>query len=380
MKNYQDIRYTELRFTLRFQEDSQLPRFKASAIRGGMGNMLLDEYCIRENFRRENEVCTQCDFSNECIVQRILYAKMDIEPAFMSAGNSVGYIVDCEETREIIEAGDEIHFKLILFGKNIFYLSQYLSAIYRLGMNGLGKDHARFEVTKVDNVYNRPILNGNNIFKNEYKILTVGDYIKYRKKCLNDKMLDIIEGDNRNDNKYDSDYCAIEHTSNIRLKTLSPLSIKKNGEMLNHFDVKSFVDNLYRRIYIMSCFEGIETEQVKFASEDNYPGAFDEDFRYTEIPRYSGRKNQKIFLKGIQGSVEIDLTELPTESADFAGAAGAVDSTVSIDSADSVDSIGSASSNKIITTKEFLDALIAGELLHVGSNTSFGFGKYRLDL
>ena len=128
MGDYHNIRYSELRFKIRLTSDALLPRFKTSAIRGGLGNMLLDEYCIREEFRKEND---ECDFVDECIVQRILYAKMDIAPNFMSSGNSVGYIVECDDTREELEAGDEMSFRLVLFGKNIFYLSQYLSAIYR---------------------------------------------------------------------------------------------------------------------------------------------------------------------------------------------------------------------------------------------------------
>ena len=159
-----DVRYAELRFTVRLICDSVLPRFKSSAIRGGMGQMLLDEYCIREKFRKENNnICDKCDFSDECIVQRILYAKMNIEPEFMSSGNSVGYIVECDDLRETYTAGDELKFRLILFGKNIYYLSQYLSAIYRLGQVGLGKDEACFEVISVSNMRNQEILENGNI-------------------------------------------------------------------------------------------------------------------------------------------------------------------------------------------------------------------------
>ena len=58
----QDIRYTKLTFTIEFTEDTMLPKQKVSAIRGGIGEMLLRANCVR---RRE---CEGCDFADECIV------------------------------------------------------------------------------------------------------------------------------------------------------------------------------------------------------------------------------------------------------------------------------------------------------------------------
>ena len=330
MDMIKDIRYTELRFTVEMLEDSILPRFKSSAIRGGIGNMLLDEYCIRENYRKQNEECNNCDFVDECIVQRILYAKMDIEPKFMSAGNSIGYIVECDDTRELFESGDELRFKLILFGKNIFYLSQYLSAVYRLGQAGLGKEKTKYDVVSVCNVFNKPILQDNNIYKDRYVILTVDDYVEYRKKKL-------VEN-----------FDELDDINTIRIKMITPISIKKQGEYLKSFDVKDFMDNLYRRIYMMNCFEGIEKELSRLELDDYYPKLLQEESRYVEIPRYSGRKNQKIYLKGLYGSMTIDLSSVREKTG--------------------------ANINKM------LEDLFIGELLHVGSNTSFGFGKYVIEL
>ena len=39
----QDIRYTKLTFVVQFTEDTMLPKQKVSAIRGGIGEMLLRE-------------------------------------------------------------------------------------------------------------------------------------------------------------------------------------------------------------------------------------------------------------------------------------------------------------------------------------------------
>lgn len=43
----QDIRYTKLTFVVQFTEDTMLPKQKVSAIRGGIGEMLLRANCVR---------------------------------------------------------------------------------------------------------------------------------------------------------------------------------------------------------------------------------------------------------------------------------------------------------------------------------------------
>jgi len=114
------IRYVKLHFTLKILEDTILPRNKVSALRGGMGEMLLRANCIR------NRKCEKCDFISECIVQRTMYSKMEIQPNFMQKGDSAGYVLECENYDEIFYKGEKLKFQLILFGKNIVYLNQYL--------------------------------------------------------------------------------------------------------------------------------------------------------------------------------------------------------------------------------------------------------------
>ena len=58
------IRYTDLEVTLLFPEPVSVPRYKVSALRGGMGQVLLGQHCIRD------ENCEACDFAAECLIQR----------------------------------------------------------------------------------------------------------------------------------------------------------------------------------------------------------------------------------------------------------------------------------------------------------------------
>lgn len=300
-----DIRYIKLHFTLRMTEDTVMPRYKASAIRGGMGEMLLRANCIRDRN------CDSCDFESECIVRRVMYSKMEIQPEFMSSGDSVGYVTECEDYREEYKEGDEWKFNLILFGKNIVYFSQYMSALYALGVNGLGKKHSRFAIVSVTNTKGRELLKGNNISMSEYSVETVSEYIEFRKKQISKEPL------------------------NGELKFKTPLTLKFRGEMLQEFAIEPVYEAARRRVYMLDCFEGIESEEL--LREVKLPAVTAEEHNRVSVKRYSTHKESSMRLQGIEGMMKVDSI-----------------------------------------SEELLNLLLAGELVHIGKNTSFGFGRYRV--
>lgn len=113
---------------------------------------------MRSNCIRDRN-CAECDFEQECIVRRTMYSKFDRKPAFVNTGDSVGYVLECENYEEIFKAEDLMNFQLILFGKTIVYFSQFLQAIYQLGSAGIGKEHSRYRL------YRYVILSGRKLWK-----------------------------------------------------------------------------------------------------------------------------------------------------------------------------------------------------------------------
>ena len=101
-----DIRYVKLHFQCRVTEKCQMPVNKTSALRGGMGEMLLSEHCIYPADRK----CADCSFETECLVRRIMYSKFDIRPEFVTTGESIGYVISCEDYRTTLEEGDTLNF------------------------------------------------------------------------------------------------------------------------------------------------------------------------------------------------------------------------------------------------------------------------------
>ena len=70
-----DIPYINAVFGISFCKNSEVPRHKVSALRGGMGQKLLEKYCVGDR------QCETCSYEPECIVRRMMYAKYKIRPA-----------------------------------------------------------------------------------------------------------------------------------------------------------------------------------------------------------------------------------------------------------------------------------------------------------
>lgn len=296
------IRYVKLHFTLRLLEDAHLPMNKPSAIRGGIGEMLLNANCIRDRN------CSSCDFESECLVRRTMYSKFERKPEFVTDGDSVGYVLECENYETDFRKGDSLEFHLVLFGKTIVYFSQFLQAIYQLGTAGLGKEHARYEIVSLTNTLGEDMLDEYLVRMERYRIQRVWDYVVYRAK-----------------------HPPIENL----ISFCTPVTLKYQGQIQKKLSLEAIVPAVLRRIYMLDCFEGFECDALHW--NDTYPNVMIENSKEIAVRRYSSTQDRRMQLMGIKGVLRLE--NIP---------------------------------------KTLLPILLAGELMHIGKNTSFGFGRYRV--
>lgn len=301
-ETYLDIPYIKLKIHIVFQEDTILPKNKVSALRGGMGEMLLRGNCIKDR------KCEKCDFEKECIVRRTVYTKMEKKPSFMQGNDSVGYLIECEDYETDYDAGDDLYFNLILFGKNLVYFSQYLQAFYQLGTVGLGKYQSKFFIYDIYTDTGCPLLVGNEVRMDNYKYETVSQYVDRRLKRLK------------------KNGCQYE------MRFITPFTVKYQGKFIEEFQSEAIFQSLFRRILMMDYF--VENYQ-ELPRLTEYPLIISQTHRKCIVKRYSSTQDSKINLVGIKGTIRFE--EMP---------------------------------------EEYLSYLLAGELLHIGKNSSFGFGKY----
>ena len=137
------IRYIKLHFTIVLLTDTILPVDKVSALRGGMGEMLLRANCVRDRD------CKNCDFESE------------------------------------FYEGDTLQFQLILFGRTIVYFNQYMQAFYALGIEGIGKEHAQYRIKSVTNTQNESLFDNSAVYMKNYNVQTLDAYVKYRMNEMN---------------------------------------------------------------------------------------------------------------------------------------------------------------------------------------------------
>lgn len=301
------VRFIKLRFSIFFTGDSILPTDKVSALRGGIGDVLLLMNCIRD---RE---CVNCDFESECIVQRMMYSKFEYKPEFVTVGGSVGYVLECENYQERFKAGERLEFQLILFGKNIIYINQYVQALNIMGVQyGIGKYHAKFNIFNIYNMEGDSVWNGRFINMNKCHVHFLYDYILFWKVQHADEQLESL------------------------LIFDTPLTLKCQNEFLQEFQVEPIINAIKRRIYMLDCFEGISSDIQKY-DNGNLPEILHQEYQLVSVSRYSTTKNEKMFLKGIKGYMQ--LSEI---------------------------------------SENIIDLLLIGELIHIGKNTSFGFGRYHI--
>ncbi len=306
--DFLNIRYVKLQFVLRLLGEAKLPAYKVSMIRGGIGEMLMQQHCINGRLCDKEGVC---EYAQECIVQRIMYASPKEQLAFMQRGNSVGYVIECGNHQTDFNKDNLLTFHLLIFGKNIVYFNEYTQAIHLLGMQGLGKDKIKYKIEGIFNQKGEAILSGNDILLNRYQPEKVYDYAIRRRKEL----------------------WQSGNSFQVRLKT--PLSIKYRGELIRELQEEPLKESLMRRIAILNSFE--ELEECVPEIESRFPVIAYQKTRWQEIPRFSFRNQEKIWLKGLIGDFLIENV-----------------------------------------SEDWLLLLCAGELVHIGKSVTFGFGQYIL--
>lgn len=347
------IRYILLNFNVRLCADAVLPEEKTSAIRGGFGSCLMDIQCIHAE--RPSD-CGFCTFREACLVQRIFYAPLKIPVPSVCKKESEGYIISCTDKRTKFREGDMLSFSVTLFGDIIVYLQTVLQAFFQLGIRGLGKEQAAFEIVEIKNQFRQPVLEHGQVLLRNYQFEYLDAYIERRieeMKAKHNNGCGKGGKTEKEDKKWD-----------IKVTMLSPLSLKYHGKLLKKFHTGGFLNGVSRRVYIMDCFEGVEAAWRKWNDGtlwESFQKQGDDREKQAEktleaeaeylpkmevlwdsqkrIRRYSSTQQKAIFFDGITGAFF------------FYG-----------------------------VTEEMLRYLLAGEVLHVGRHSSFGFGKYQLCL
>lgn len=299
-----NIPYIKLRIDIEILNDTIFPATKVSALRGGLGEMILQRYCVSDRN------CNTCKFKRTCVAEHTFYSFMEKKPAYLTGRGSIGYLIECYDYREYYSKGSRMKFYLILFGESIGYFDVYFQAFCELGKKGIGKHKAIYRITDIINEKGEVVVHKDRKHMDRYNEKILLNYIQDRKKQFGMDVQRYI------------------------ISFVTPFSMKYMKKYMNEFNTEALVKGAARRVEMLNYYIGHEVHIPEFSL---YPKILSQTIKKECYKRYSSTHKSDIYLRGISGKVV--LSEM---------------------------------------SEECLDYLLAGELLHIGKNTSFGFGKYRI--
>lgn len=228
------------------------------------------------------------------------------------------------EHQSRFDKNGELNFGLTLIGQAIDYLPYMIYAIGEMARNGLGYQRNPFELKEAYAICEKG--SKTRIYSGETQQIVTPVLVARSLSELVKTRLEQLKNE------------AVEGGS-LKIRFVTPTRIRVAGNVLTEISFQLLVKNMLRRVsMLMEIYGGKKLDW-------DYRGLIDSaaevktvssKLEWNDWERYSSRQNAKINLGGFIGEVEYQ--------------------------------------GKALT--KFLPLILAGELLHVGSGTSFGLGKY----
>ncbi|HHV96289.1 MAG TPA: CRISPR system precrRNA processing endoribonuclease RAMP protein Cas6 [Clostridiaceae bacterium] len=336
-----------VKFYIQAETKIALPAFKESALRGGFGQVLRKMVCVYS----VEKPCYQCELANTCAFS-IIFAPSNTEDDFLR--NHVGiprpyclYILDDKNT---LLPGEELTIEMVIVGKAIEYFPYVFLALKELGRIGWGRketgENARGEKGKFgekfgDKVEEKLGERGKFFIKKIEEINPDGTYkvvYDYRNEnkgkkitgfCLNETF-DLVEEE------------KIESAENFKLIFETPVRLKKDRKITSNPEFETIMRSIIHRLNSLSYFYG-DGNREKNASdileEAKKVNIISNNTSFKQYPYYSRRQSNKLYLGGLVGEVTYN--------------------------------------GKL---KLFYPYLKSAEVIGVGKNSAFGFGKIKLQI
>lgn len=224
-------------------------------------------------------------------------------------------------------AGDELRFRLMLMGRANDYLSYVIYAVNEMARRGLGAERAGFALHSV------AVLGESG---ERETIYTAGDKRSLVPINAVNTLSDLLEARLR----------ELERTGRnpgdtLKLRFTTPTRIRVEGDLQTSLSFELLIRNLLRRVSMLIAVHSesqLDLDYKALIARAARVRISTASLSWHDWQRYSNRQETKMKLGGFIGEIE------------YTGEA--------------------------IT--ELLPLILAGEILHVGTGTSFGLGKYEL--
>lgn len=295
-----------------------LPRYKGSTLRGGFGRVFRRICCAQ----RQDE-CHGCLLQESC---PFAYVFETAPPAGAQALRNLEniprpFVIEPPlETQQEYKPGDKLSFHLVLIGKGIQFLPYFIVSLDELGHVGIGKGRRPYLLRTVNFVG----LDGA-----EKTIFSASD------RTVRDPGTSLAGAEILGKTT------PSVKNNQLQVRLLTMTRLKHGNRFVTSLPFHVLIRGLLRRTSSLMYFHHGEELDVDFAGliqRAEQVQTLSEDTQWVDWDRYSGRRDVRITLGGLVGTVRY---------------AGDVD--------------------------EFWPLLKIGEYVHVGKGAVFGMGQYRIE-
>lgn len=310
------LRLERLRFVCEALDPIRLPTYSGSAWRGLLGHSLRRSVCVTRA-----PTCEGCLLRQQCAYSTVFESPAPPQtatPRYSALPHP--FVLEPPPAGQREHApGERISLGLTLIGPTADRLPYLIHALQRAGERGLGRENARFRLIEVRQE-TRP---GSDDWSCIYASAT-GTLNAFHSQA---PMLGACP-------------------QPLRLELLTPLRLKQHGRYVgpDRLDARALLGTLATRLEQLEALYTTPQDQPPTITRASLHTAIDQvavvspELRWVDWTRYSSRQRTQMQLGGLLGSLHLSGPGLPT-----------------------------------------LWPLIAlGQWLHVGKNTSFGLGRYRV--
>lgn len=311
------IPYLKAIFRIEALDELRLPYYKGSTFRGVFGNTFKRVVCVFKN-----KVCEECLLKQSCVYAYVFETSpSQRENAIFNMGKYKSiphpFIIEPPmDGKKYYDSGEVLDFSLLLFGKAISYLPYFLYTFSECGKDGIGKGRGRYTLKEVITEDNQLIYT-----EKDNKIITP--------EIKNIEINENIELTNTNPKE-------------IRLNLVTPVRLKNKNDLVRDLEFNILIKALMLRINLINFFhcsgEEAKWDHKNILEKSKEVKIIEDNTRWLDWERYSSRQQTKMKLGGIVGTIT------------YSG-----------------------------SLEPYIEILRAGEILHVGKNTTFGLGKYIIE-
>lgn len=306
-----------LRITLEAKEPLYLPPYKGSTLRGGFGASFRKVSCVMNK-----QDCNNCQLNQQCAYAYIFETPRldDIALSHQAANFPHPFIIEPPLSQQThFHIGEQLEFRLVLFGKAIDYLPYFLFGFFQLGFMGIGRGRGKFELKSVDSFEDLALQTTRQLYDGATQKI-IGSPTTF---SLNDFFA----------------LAPATTSDDITIDFKTPTRITHNNKLVMELPYDLFIRNLLRRISLLGkihCGSDWELPYKDIIDQAaNHVKLVDSNTSWYDWERYSNRQQTRMKMGGIVGSLS------------YAG-----------------------------DLASFMPLILLGQFTHIGKNTTFGLGKY----